>query len=50
VLNFRINININIIEQLIKELKILNDNLYDIKKMIAPFLGYRIIDKNKKEE
>ena len=36
-------------EELIKELKLLNENLSDFKEMIAPYLGWKVI-KNKEEE
>ena len=36
-------------EELVKELKILNENLFDLKTMIAPYLGWRIVD-DKEEE
>ncbi len=36
------------IEALVEELKVLNENLSDIKKMIAPYLGFKIVKEEKK--
>ena len=36
-----------IAEELVKELKLLNENLFDLKLMIAPWLGFRVIEKKK---
>jgi len=33
-----------VLEALTKELKVLNEHLFDLKKMIAPYLGWKIID------
>ena len=35
---------LQLLEVLIKELKALNENLTDIKKMVADLLGWKIVD------
>ena len=41
---------VSLLEVLIKELKILNEHLGDLKEMIAPYLGFRVVkDKEEKE-
>ena len=35
-------------EELIKELKILNESLAQLKEMIAPKLGWRVVEDKKK--
>jgi len=35
---------IKIIKELVKELKILNEHLRDFKKMVAHFLGWKVMD------
>ena len=37
------------IEALVEELKVLNENLSDLKIMIAPKLGFKITKKKKEE-
>ena len=37
------------LEGLVKELKILNENLSDLKKMVADYLGWKVLDDEKKE-
>lgn len=37
-----------VIEDLVRELKLLNENLLDLKTMIAPLLGFRVV--KEKEE
>jgi len=46
-LNFQVNIskeNETLLKEAVKEINILNEHLYDIKKMIAPLLGYKIVE------
>lgn len=48
VLNFQIKIEKeakDLIIDFIKELKVLNENLSDIKEMVAPILGFKVIKK-----
>ena len=40
---------LQMVENLIQELKTLNENLFDLKTMIAPYLGWKIV-KDKEEE
>lgn len=39
---------LSVLEALTKELRMLNENLLDLKTMIAPYLGWRVV--NDKEE
>ena len=41
---------LQMVENLIQELKTLNENLSDLKTMIAPYLGWKVIVKDKEEE
>ncbi len=38
------------IEALLKELKLLNENLLDLKIMIAPYLGFRVVKKGGEDD
>ena len=38
------------LEALIKELRVLNENLSQFKEMIAPYVGWRVVNDKKEKE
>jgi|GEM_PF-4892578 len=40
----------DLLKAFIQEIETLNENLSDIKEMVAPFLGFRVIKKEEKNE
>lgn len=52
-MNFQLNINEetkNLLKDFLQEIKNLNEHLSDLKKMIAPYLGFRVIEDGEKEK